>query len=162
MNEDEKWMSLALEQAVKAEEDGEVPVGAILVKDGLVVARAHNQPISTNDATAHAEIQLLRAAGEKLKNYRLTGTSLYVTLEPCAMCLGAIMHARVERVVFGAHDPKTGVCGSSENLMEANCFNHKINLVSGVLENESKQLLKNFFISRREINNLKTITPYLE
>ena len=162
MNEDEKWMSVALEQAVKAEEQGEVPVGAILVKNGLVVARAHNQPISTNDATAHAEIQLLRAAGEKLKNYRLTGTSLYVTLEPCAMCLGAIMHARVERVVFGSHDPKTGVCGSSENLMEANCFNHKINLVSGVLENESKQPLKNFFISRREINNLKTITSYLE
>ena len=149
MNEDEKWMSLALEQAVKAEEEGEVPVGAILVKDGLVVARAHNQPISTNDATAHAEIQLLRAAGEELKNYRLTGTSLYVTLEPCAMCLGAIMHARVERIVFGAHDPKTGVCGSSENLMDANCFNHKIILVSGVMENESKQLLQNFFISRR-------------
>jgi len=149
MNEDEKWMSLAIKQAVKAEEEGEVPVGAILVKNGLVVARAHNQPISTNDATAHAEIQLLRAAGKKLKNYRLTGTSLYVTLEPCAMCLGAIMHARVERIVFGAHDPKTGVCGSSENLMHANCFNHKINLVSGVLENESKQLLKDFFISRR-------------
>jgi len=162
MNEDEKWMSLALKQARKAEEEGEVPVGAILVKDGLLIAKAHNQPISTNDPTAHAEIQLIRAAGEKLKNYRLTGTSLYVTLEPCAMCLGAIMHARVERVVFGAHDPKTGVCGSSENLMEANCFNHKINLVSGVLENESKQLLKNFFISRREINNLKTITSYLE
>jgi len=149
MNEDEKWMNLALEQAVKAEKEGEVPVGAILVKDGLVVARAHNQPISTNDPTAHAEIQLLRAAGEELKNYRLTGTSLYVTLEPCAMCLGAMMHARVERIVFGAHDPKTGVCGSSENLMSANCFNHKINLVSGVLENESKQLLKKFFISRR-------------
>ena len=162
MNEDEKWMSFALEQANKAEEHGEVPVGAVLVKDDLLIAKAHNQPISTNDATAHAEIQLLRAAGKKLKNYRLTGTSLYVTLEPCAMCLGAIMHARVERVVFGAHDPKTGVCGSSENLMEANCFNHKINLVSGVLENESKQLLKNFFISRREINNLKTITSYLE
>ena len=149
MNEDEKWMSLALEQAVKAEKEGEVPVGAILVKGGLVVARAHNQPISTNDATAHAEIQLLRAAGEKLKNYRLTGTSLYVTLEPCAMCLGAIMHARIKRIIYGAHDLKTGVCGSSENLMEANCFNHKINLVSGVLENESKQLLKDFFISRR-------------
>ena len=149
MNEDEKWMSLALEQARKAEEEGEVPVGAILVKDGLLIARAHNQPISTNDATAHAEIQLIRAAGKKLKNYRLTGTSLYVTLEPCAMCLGAIMHARVEHVVFGAHDPKTGVCGSSENLMDAKCFNHKINLVSGVMENESKQLLKNFFISRR-------------
>ena len=149
MNEDEKWMSLALEQARKAEEEGEVPVGAILVKDGLLIAKAHNQPISTNDPTAHAEIQLLRAAGKKLKNYRLTGTSLYVTLEPCAMCLGAIMHARVEHVVFGAYDPKTGVCGSSENLMDAKCFNHKINLVSGVLENESKQLLKNFFNSRR-------------
>ena len=149
MNEDEKWMSLALEQARKAEEEGEVPVGAVLVKDDLLIAKAHNQPISTNDPTAHAEIQLLRAAGEELKNYRLTGTSLYVTLEPCAMCLGAIMHARVEHVVFGAYDPKTGVCGSSENLMDAKCFNHKINLASGVMENESKRLLKNFFNSRR-------------
>ena len=151
MNEDEKWMSLALEQARKAEEEGEVPVGAILVKDGLLIAKAHNQPLLTNDPTAHAEIQLLRAAGKKLKNYRLTGTSLYVTLEPCAMCLGAIMHARVEHVVFGAYDPKTGICGSSENLMDAKCFNHKINLVSGggVLENECRQLLKKFFISRR-------------
>jgi tRNA(adenine34) deaminase len=149
MNEDEKWMSLALEQARKAEEEGEVPVGAILVKDGLLIAKAHNQPISSNDPTAHAEIQLIRAAGKKLKNYRLTGTSLYVTLEPCAMCLGAIMHARVEHVVFGAHDPKTGVCGSSENLINANCFNHKINLASGVMENECRQLLKNFFNSRR-------------
>ena len=149
MIEDEKWMSFALEQARKAEKEGEVPVGAILVKDALVIARAHNKPISSNDPTAHAEIQLLRAAGEELKNYRLPGTTLYVTLEPCAMCLGAIMHARIERVVFGAHDPKTGVCGSSENFMEASCFNHKIDLASGVLENESKQLLKNFFNSRR-------------
>jgi len=149
MNEDEKWMNFAIEQAKKAEQEGEVPVGAILVKNGLIIARAHNQPISKNDPTAHAEIQLIRAAGKKLKNYRLAGTSLYVTLEPCAMCLGAIMHARIERIIFGAHDPKTGVCGSSENLMEANCFNHKIKLVSGVLENECKQLLKKFFISRR-------------
>jgi tRNA(adenine34) deaminase len=149
MNEDEKWMNLALEQARKAEDQGEVPVGAILVKDGLLVAKAHNQPILTNDPTAHAEIQLLRIAGSKLKNYRLTGTSLFVTLEPCAMCLGAMMNARIERIIFGAHDPKTGVCGSSENLIDARCFNHRINLVSGVLENESKQLLKNFFISRR-------------
>jgi len=149
MNDDEKWMNLALEQAKKAEEMGEVPVGAVLVKDDLLIAKAHNQPISTNDPTAHAEIQLVRKAGEKLKNYRLTGTSLYVTLEPCAMCLGAIMHARIERLVFGAYDPKTGVCGSSENLMESSCFNHKINLVSGVMEKESKKLLKNFFISRR-------------
>ena len=149
MIEDEKWMSFALEQAGKAEKEGEVPVGAILVKDDLIIARAHNKPISTNDPTAHAEIHLLRAAGEELKNYRLPGTTLYVTLEPCAMCLGAIMHARIERVVFGAHDPKTGVCGSSENFMEASCFNHKIDIASGVLENESKQLLKNFFNSRR-------------
>ena len=149
MIEDEKWMNFALEQARKAEKEGEVPVGAILVKDDLIIARAHNKPISTNDPTAHAEIQLLRAAGEELKNYRLPGTTLYVTLEPCAMCLGAIMHARIERVVFGAHDPKTGVCGSSENFMEASCFNHKIDIASGVLENESKQLLKNFFNSRR-------------
>ncbi|WP_416695832.1 tRNA adenosine(34) deaminase TadA [Candidatus Pseudothioglobus sp. Uisw_050_01] len=149
MIEDEKWMSFALEQAGKAEKEGEVPVGAILVKDDLIIARAHNKPISTNDPTAHAEIHLLRAAGEELKNYRLPGTTLYVTLEPCAMCLGAIMHARIKRVVFGAHDPKTGVCGSSENFMEASCFNHKIDIASGVLENESKQLLKNFFNSRR-------------
>ena len=149
MNDDEKWMFLALEQARKAEEEGEVPVGAILVKDGLLIAKAHNQPISTNDATAHAEIKLLRAAGKKLKNYRLTGTSLFVTLEPCAMCLGAIMHARIERIVFGAHDPKTGVCGSSENLIDANCFNHTIKLNSGVLENESSKILKSFFISHR-------------
>ena len=149
MNEDEKWMQIAIQEATKAEEMGEVPVGAILVKDDLIIARAHNKPISTNDPTAHAEIQLLRAAGEELKNYRLPGTTLYVTLEPCAMCLGAIMHARIERVVFGAHDPKTGVCGSSENFMEVSCFNHKIDLASGVLENESKQLLKNFFKSRR-------------
>jgi len=149
MIEDEKWMSFALEQARKAEKEGEVPVGAILVKDALVIARAHNKPISSNDPTAHAEIQLLRTAGEELKNYRLPGTTLYVTLEPCAMCLGAIMHARIDRLVFGAHDPKTGVCGSSENFMKASCFNHKIDLASGVLEDESKQLLKNFFNSRR-------------
>jgi tRNA(adenine34) deaminase len=149
MNDDEKWMGLALKQAIKAEEEGEVPVGAILVKDGLVIAKAHNQPISTNDATAHAEIQLIRNAGKKQENYRLTGTSLYVTLEPCAMCLGAMMHARIERIIYGAHDPKTGVCGSSENLIDASCFNHKSDLISGVLEHECKQLLKTFFISRR-------------
>ena len=149
MNEDEQWMQIAIQEAIKAEMAGEVPVGAILIKDGLIIAKAHNQPISTNDPTAHAEIQLLRAAGGELKNYRLTGTSLYVTLEPCAMCLGAMMHARVERIVYGAHDPKTGVCGSSENLTDANFFNHKIALTSGVLENECKQLIKKFFISRR-------------
>ena len=149
MNEDEKWMQIAIHEAIKAEKEDEVPVGAVLVKDGLVIAKAHNQPISTNDATAHAEIQLIRAAGKIQGNYRLTGTTLYVTLEPCAMCLGAMIHARIKRIIYGAHDLKTGVCGSSENLIDANCFNHKIDLVSGVLENECKQLLKKFFISRR-------------
>ena len=149
MIEDEKWMRLALEEARKAEKEGEVPVGAILIKNGALVSKAHNMSISTNDATAHAEIQLIRTAGVKLNNYRLTGTSIYVTLEPCVMCLGAIMHARISRIIFGAHDPKTGVCGSSENLIDSNCFNHKVDLVSGILENESRSLLKKFFISRR-------------
>ena len=149
MSEDEKWMSFALEEAKKAEREGEVPVGAVLVKDNIVIAKSHNKPISENDPTAHAEIKLLRAAGRELKNYRLPGTTLYVTLEPCAMCLGAIMQARIKRVVFGAYDPKTGVCGSSENFIEARCFNHKIDLTSGVLDHESKLLLKNFFNSLR-------------
>ena len=149
MTEDEKWMIFALEEARMAEKEGEVPVGAILVKDKIVVARAHNKPISENDPTAHAEIRLLRAAGSELKNYRLPGTTLYVTLEPCAMCLGAIMQARIKRIVFGAYDPKSGVCGSSENFIEARCLNHKIDITCGVLEHESKQLLKNFFNSLR-------------
>ena len=142
-------MSLALKQALKAKEEGEIPVGAILVKDGLLIAQAYNQPIAKNDPTAHAEIQLLRLAGAKLKNYRLTGTSLYVTLEPCMMCLGAIIHARVERIIFGAHDSKIGVCESSKNLIDVSCSNHKIELTGGILENKSSEILKNFFISRR-------------
>ena len=149
MTEDEKWMSLAIKLAIKAEKEGEVPIGAVLVKEGLLIAKAHNQPISTNDATAHAEIQVLRKAGMKLQNYRLSESTLYVTLEPCAMCLGAMMHARIARIVYGANDLKTGACSSSENLINANCFNHKIHLISGILEDECKQLLKKFFNSRR-------------
>ena len=149
MNEDEKWMQIAIQEAIKAKKECEVPVGAVLVKDGLIIAKAHNQPISKNDATAHAEIQLIRAAGKKLKNYRLTETSLYVTLEPCAMCLGAIMHARIERIVYGAHDQKTGVCGSSEDLTNANCFKHKIHITGSVSESKCSQLLQTFFKSRR-------------
>ncbi|HIF46860.1 tRNA adenosine(34) deaminase TadA, partial [Candidatus Thioglobus sp.] len=110
--QDEKWMALAIEQALLAQAIDEVPVGAVLVQDNQLIASAHNQPISTNDPTAHAEIQLLRAAGKKLNNYRLPNTTLYVTLEPCTMCLGAMIHARISRVVFGAYDEKTGVCGS--------------------------------------------------
>ena len=149
MTDDEKWMDLAIKQAIKAEKEGEVPIGAVLVKDELLIAKAHNQPITKNDPTAHAEIQLLRNAGKILQNYRLTGSTLYVTLEPCAMCFGAMIHARVKRIVFGAYDPKTGVCGSSEDLTNANCFKHKINVTGGVSERKCSQLLQAFFMSRR-------------
>ena len=152
MNNDEEWMALAIQEALRAESEGEVPVGAVLVKDGQLIAQAHNQPISTNDATAHAEIQLLRAAGKHFKNYRLTGTTLYVTLEPCAMCFGAMTHARIERLVYGANDPKTGVCGSSVNLVNEKCFHHKIHIVGGILEPNCKKILTNFFeIKRKKI-----------
>ena len=151
MNDDEKWMTLAIKQAVKADKEGEVPVGAVIVKDGQLFAQAHNQPISTNDATAHAEIQLLRAAGKLQKNYRLIDTTVYVTLEPCAMCLGAIMHARIARIVYGASDPKTGVCGSRADLTTESFFNHEMEISGGVLEKECKELLQSFFKSRRKI-----------
>ena len=150
MNNDEKWMALAIKQAVKANNEGEVPVGAVLIKDGQLIAQAHNQPISTNDATAHAEIQLLRAAGRKQKNYRLIDTTIFVTLEPCAMCLGALMHARIARVVFGAYDYKTGVCGSRVDLSTESFFNHKMEISGGILEKDCKKLLQTFFKSRRK------------
>ena len=150
MTTDEQWMALAIKQAKKAEALGEVPVGAVLVKDDIMVAKAHNQPISKHDASAHAEIELLRLAGRVMQNYRLTGTTLYVTLEPCAMCLGAMMHARVSRLVFAAFDPKTGVCGSRVDLSNEDCFNHEIEINGGVLETEAKHLLQSFFKSRRK------------
>ena len=152
MNNDEKWMTLAIKQAVKADAEGEVPVGAVLVKDGQIIAQAHNQPISTNDATAHAEIQLLRAAGKLQKNYRLIDTTIYVTLEPCAMCLGATMHTRIKRMVYGASDPKTGVCGSHVDLTSESFFNHEMEISGGILEKECKELLQSFFKSRRKDN----------
>jgi tRNA(adenine34) deaminase len=149
MSEDEKWMQIALNEANLAMNANEIPVGAALVKNDKLIAQSHNQPIKTNDPTAHAEIQLLRLAGEQQKNYRLIGSTLYVTLEPCAMCFGAMIHARIERIVFGATDPKTGVCGSCMNLNEENFFNHKISITSGILEKESSELLRLFFKSRR-------------
>ena len=149
MTNDEKWMSLAIKQAIKAEREGEVPIGAILVREGLLIAKAYNQPITKNDATAHAEIQLLRKAGNKLENYRLNSSVLYVTLEPCAMCFGAIMNARIERIVYGAYDPKTGVCGSCDDLTSVDYFKHKIDITGGILEQECRQILKLFFKLRR-------------
>ena len=148
--QDEKWMALAIEQALLAQAIDEVPVGAVLVQDNQLIASAHNQPISTNDPTAHAEIQLLRNAGQAVNNYRFPGTTLYVTLEPCTMCLGAMIHARISRVVFGAYDEKTGVCGSCQDLSTSDCFNHKIELQGGVLANESKELLQQFFKNKRK------------
>ena len=146
----EKWMELALEQARLAQAMSEVPVGAVLVQDDQLIASAHNQPIYSNDPTAHAEIQLLRAAGKQLNNYRFPDTTLYVTLEPCTMCLGAMIHARVSRIVFGAYDQKTGVCGSCQDLSSSECFNHTISIEGGVLENNCKQLLQQFFKNRRK------------
>ena len=146
---DEKWMALAIEQAKLAEKINEVPVGAVLVQDDQLIASAHNQPISNNDPTAHAEIQLLRAAGKQLNNYRLPNTTLYVTLEPCTMCLGAMIHARISRIVFGAYDEKTGVCGSCQDLSTSECFNHSIEIKGGVLADKCKNLLQNFFKKRR-------------
>ena len=149
MTNDEKWMNLAIKQAIKAKKEGEVPIGAVLVKDELLIAKAHNQSIVNNDATAHAEIQLLRKAGGKIKNYRLPDSTLYVTLEPCAMCFGAMIQARIERLVYGAYDPKTGVCGSCGNLTNADYFKHKIDITGGIFEKECRQILKSFFKLRR-------------
>jgi tRNA(adenine34) deaminase len=149
MNEDEKWMQLAIQEAIEAEKDDEVPVGAVLVKDNILIAKAHNLNIANIDPSAHAEIEALRKGSSKLKNYRLSNCTLYVTLEPCAMCYGAIMNSRIKRIVFGAYDYKTGVCGSSIDLTKAKCFNHKVIIMGGVLNHQCSVILKKFFKSRR-------------
>lgn len=146
---DQAFMQLALEQAQRAWDMGEVPVGAVVVKDGQVIAQGFNQPIDKHDPTAHAEIVALRAAAEVLGNYRLPGCELYVTLEPCVMCSGAMMHARLARVVFGASDPKTGACGSVVNLFEQEQLNHHTETLGGVMAEECGAMLKSFFAARR-------------
>ena len=150
MIEDEKWMRCAITEANIAKDKGEVPVGSILIQNNQIIAKAYNCPISKNDPTAHAEIEVLRKAGKKLLNYRFPETTLYVTLEPCAMCLGAMIHARIERVVFGASDPKSGVCGSTIDLPMESIFNHQISVSGGVLEHDCKNILHSFFKSRRK------------
>ena len=149
LGSDEQFMKLALQEAQKSKEFNEVPVGAIIVMGGEVISNSHNKSISQNDPTSHAEINALRIAAKKIGNYRLTGATLYATLEPCAMCYGAIIHARIPRLVFGAYDPKTGVCGSSIKLHEQNCFNHTPELKGGVLERECSLILKEFFQKKR-------------
>ncbi len=142
-------MQAALEQAGEALKRYEVPIGAIVVKDGEIISRAFNSPIMLRDPTAHAEILALRNAGQKLKNYRLTGALLYVTVEPCIMCMGALIHARIKRLIFGTHDPKAGAAGSVFNLACHTRLNHCIEVTAGVLEAECKALLQHFFRERR-------------
>ncbi len=147
---DIKWMEKALELARKAEAAGEVPVGAVIVKDNQLIAEGWNQPITSHDATSHAEIMAMREAGEKLNNYRLIDTTVYVTLEPCSMCVGAMIHARVAKVVYGASELRTGALGGAFNLLEANQHNHLFEVESGLMAEESKVLLQSFFQSRRK------------
>ena len=146
---DELLMRAALALAEEAEAAGEVPVGAVVVKDGEIVGRGYNHPISGHDPTAHAEIAAMRDAARRLANYRLGGCELYVTLEPCAMCAGAILHARIARVVYGAADPKTGACGSVVNLFAEPRLNHHAQVTAGVLASESGAVLQRFFAARR-------------
>ena len=147
-------MALALDQAREAGAIGEVPVGAVVVCDGHIVGRGSNQPIVRSDPTAHAEVMALRDAAAALANYRLPGCTLYVTLEPCAMCAGAIMHARIARVVFGARDPKTGVAGSVLDLFEETRLNHHTEVAGGVLAEQCGGLLSSFFAARRSRSEL--------
>jgi tRNA(adenine34) deaminase len=142
-------MRAALELARQAAEAGEVPVGAVVVRDGTIVGRGYNQPVGSHDPTAHAEILALRDAARQLGNYRLGECDLYVTLEPCAMCSGAIMHARIRRLVFGAADPKTGACGSVVDLFGHGKLNHHARVTAGLLAPESAALLQGFFAARR-------------
>jgi len=147
---DERWMSHALELARHAEaRDGEVPVGAVLVLDGKIIGEGWNRNISASDPTAHAEILALRDAGRRLGNYRFPGAELYVTLEPCAMCAGAIVHARLARVIYGAKDPKTGAAGSVFDVLQHERHNHKVSVTEGVLASEAGALLTAFFRARR-------------
>ncbi|MDD5300287.1 MAG: tRNA adenosine(34) deaminase TadA [Gallionella sp.] len=146
---DADYMKLALELASQSQAAGEVPVGAVVVKDGEIVGRGFNAPISRRDPSAHAEMMALRDAAQRLGNYRLVGCELFVTLEPCLMCAGAIMHARIARAVYGASDPKTGACGSVLDVFAERRLNHHTEVTGGVLAQECGALLSNFFALRR-------------
>jgi tRNA(adenine34) deaminase len=143
------FMEAALCLAREAEANGEVPVGAVVVADGEIIGRGSNAPISLSDPTAHAEIQALRAAAQAIGNYRLKDSTLYVTLEPCPMCAGAMVHARVVRLVFGCTDPRSGAAGSVFDLVQTDTLNHRMDVRSGILEDECRDLLQTFFRSRR-------------
>ncbi|WP_414430086.1 tRNA adenosine(34) deaminase TadA [Alcanivorax sp. IL3] len=147
---DEIWMQRALELARQGAEVGEVPVGAVLVRDDQVLGEGFNQPIIAHDPTAHAEVVALRAAAETEQNYRLPGSTLYVTLEPCTMCFGALVHARVARLVYAASEPRAGVCVSQLQLPQVDFYNHKLLVEGGLMEAESAAMLKAFFAARRK------------
>ncbi len=149
MASDEYYMNVALDEARAAGDEGEVPVGAVIVRDGVILSRGHNCPVSTCDPSAHAEIVAIRRAAVKEKNYRLPGTTLYVTIEPCIMCAGALMHARVERVVFGALDPKGGAVRSVYTLFDDGKANHRPLIMQGVLESECREIIGGFFRQKR-------------
>lgn len=157
---DEDYMREALALARRAEAEGEVPVGAVVVCDGAVVGRGYNHPIGTHDPTAHAEVAALRDAAAHIGNYRLGGCTLYVTLEPCMMCVGAIFHARIARVVYGAADPKTGACGSVVNLFAEGRLNHHATVEGGVLAADCSELLRCFFVARRSSGSSKALEDY--
>jgi tRNA(adenine34) deaminase len=146
---DRQYMHLAIEQAQLAAEAGEVPVGAVLVRDGQVISKAFNKPITNHDPSAHAEMLALREAALLQENYRIPGSTLYVTLEPCAMCSGAMLHARIDRVVYGAPDPKTGAAGSVLDLFSSKQINHQTSVEGGIMSEECGQLLRDFFKGRR-------------
>ena len=148
-SEDEQFMAMALEEAKRAGEEGEVPVGAVLVSGGRVIARGRNRPIAMSDPTAHAEVLALREAANEAGNYRLPGSTLYVTVEPCAMCAGALLQARVRRLVFGAEDPKGGAVRSLYTLLEDERLNHRVEVTAGVLLEECREVLRGFFRERR-------------
>ncbi len=146
---DESYMDLALEEAKKAEELGEVPVGAVVVTGDIVAGRGFNQPIRTKDPTAHAEIVAMREAALHMKNYRLAGATMYCTIEPCAMCAGAMIHARIARLVFATPDPKAGAAGSIYNILTDPRLNHRVEVVCGIRDAECARLLQDFFARRR-------------
>ena len=150
MEKDEKFMQEALKEAHKSFDLDEVPVGVVIGKDGKIIARGHNTRESKQDPTAHAEINAIKKASKKLKSWRLIGCKMYVTLEPCSMCAGAIMWSRIDEVIYGAKDPKGGALGSSYNLFEQKGINHFPKIVSGIKENEASELLKKFFKSKRK------------
>jgi tRNA(adenine34) deaminase len=152
---DESWMRYAIRLAQRAEENGEVPVGALLVKNEKVIAEGWNAVIETHDSSAHAEIVAIRRAGKIIENYRLINTTLYVTLEPCVMCMGAISHARVKRLVFGAFDEKRGAVCNALNLTDAPFLNHHVKFQGGILEETCSQLLKDFFAQKRNLAKQK-------